>query len=148
MAEEYVVISGEIVVVVVVVIIGVFVEIIDDDDDIENSEHNCERAEHILSEYNHVHIDSCLNNHTEKSLNDTKIECQKSQVHVIVLAVALYGAALQAAILLENTTEKIKDILLHDVNAFNIVTSGDVITPFIEYNHNTHQKAKNIQTSA
>uniref|UniRef100_U9U3H2 Uncharacterized protein n=2 Tax=Rhizophagus irregularis TaxID=588596 RepID=U9U3H2_RHIID len=49
-------------------------------------------------------------------------------------AVALYGAALQAAILLENTTEKIKDILLHDVNAFNIVTSGDVITPFIEYN--------------
>ncbi|CAG8541127.1 21647_t:CDS:2 [Rhizophagus irregularis] len=47
-------------------------------------------------------------------------------------AVALYGAALQAAILLENTTEKIKDILLHDVNAFNIVTSGDVITPFID----------------
>ncbi|PKC12856.1 hypothetical protein RhiirA5_496617 [Rhizophagus irregularis] len=66
MAEEYVVISGEIVVVVVVVIIGVFVEIIDDDDDIENSEHNCERAKHILSEYNHVHIDSCLYNHTEK----------------------------------------------------------------------------------
>ncbi|CAB5380148.1 unnamed protein product [Rhizophagus irregularis] len=54
-----------------------------------------------------------------------KLNVKKVKVHVIVLVVALYGAALQAAILLENTTEKIKDILLHDVNAFNIVTSGD-----------------------
>jgi L1 cell adhesion molecule like protein len=49
---------------------------------------------------------------------------------------AAHGAAVQATILSGNTSERIKDILIHDVNAspFNIMTSDDVITPFIERN--------------
>jgi heat shock protein 1/8 len=49
---------------------------------------------------------------------------------------AACGAAMQAAILSGDTSENIRDILLLDVNAytFSIVTSGGIITPFIERN--------------
>ncbi|CAG8446956.1 uncharacterized protein OCT59_001352 [Rhizophagus irregularis] len=168
---------------------------------------NCERAKIILSNFDHVHIDSFLydiekNNFNKttcslcnstddlsqysldrdefeklnddlfysvmklikKVIDDAKII--KSQVHEIVLVggstripiiqdmikklfngkdlivsinpdeAAAHGAAVQATILSGNTSERIKDILIHDVNAspFNIMTSDDVITPFIERN--------------
>ncbi|POG66293.1 hypothetical protein GLOIN_2v1780709 [Rhizophagus irregularis DAOM 181602=DAOM 197198] len=74
----------------------------------------CERTKHILS---------------KKVINDTKII--KNQA-------AVYSAAAQAAILSGDTSKKIKDILIRDdcftFLPFNVVTSGGVITPFIERN--------------
>ncbi|GBB85225.1 hypothetical protein RclHR1_01180002 [Rhizophagus clarus] len=100
----------------------------------------------------------------EKVLRDAKID--KCQVHDIVLVggssripkvqkmisdlfngkklnqfinpdeAAAYGAAVQAAILSDDTTEKIHDILLLDVTtlSFGIETSGSIMTPLIRRN--------------
>lgn len=171
----------------------------------------CERVKHILSNYDHVHIDSYLYDTIKVNFKKTKCSLCKptddtpflqyspldrdefeklnddlfnsainlikevlndanmitNQVHEIVLVggsiripkiqkmikelfkkkddlilyinpdeAAAYGAAVQAAILSGNTSVKIKDILIQDVNVlpFNIETSGGVITPFIERN--------------
>ncbi|RGB34222.1 heat shock protein 70 [Rhizophagus diaphanus] len=169
---------------------------------------NCERAKIILSNFDHVHIDSFLYDIKKKNFNKTTCSlCNstddisqyssldrdefeklnddifysvmklikkviddakiiKSQVHEIVLVggstripiiqdmikklfngkdlivsinpdeAAAHGAAVQATILSRNTSQRIKDIFIHDVNAspFNIMTSDSVITPFIERN--------------
>ncbi|PKC54307.1 hypothetical protein RhiirA1_477577 [Rhizophagus irregularis] len=106
----------------------------------------CERTKHILSKYELIHdtdkknfnkttcslcmtIQFFTSKAIQKVVNDTKII--KNQA-------AVYSAAAQAAILSGDTSKKIKDILIRDdcftFLPFNVVTSGGVITPFIERN--------------
>ncbi|RIA96168.1 hsp71-like protein [Glomus cerebriforme] len=125
----------------------------------------CERAKHTLSSSSQafIEIDSLIEGidfytsltrtkfeelnqdlfrstieSVEKVLRDAKVD--KNQVDEIILVggstPAAYGAAVQAAILSGETSEKIQDILLLDVAALSlgIETSGGVMMPFIKRN--------------
>jgi heat shock protein 1/8 len=110
----------------------------------------------------------------EKVLRDAKID--KSLVHEIILVgcssyipniqrtlseffngkelnksinpseAAAYGAAVQAAILSEDTSEKIRDLLLIDAStsSFGIETSGGIMTPLIKRNTSIPKKSSEI----
>ncbi|CAG8486403.1 4845_t:CDS:2 [Funneliformis mosseae] len=92
----------------------------------------------------------------EKVLRDSRID--KSQIHEIVLVggstripkiqkmAMAYGAAIQAAILSGDTSEKTRDFLLLDVTALSLgfETSGDVMMPLIKRNTTIPTKKSEI----